>query len=241
MRQQNTISEANDILELIFQDRIRSAMLQSSAISSAMHTSLVIIKGMADSLLRNSSQDPLANLQKISAEADRLLKILDAMTMQLPSELPQMQKFNLLDEVKKSFSFFDKLCLERGISITIEINSQSQILSDHLRFKSILGSLIQNAIESFDSVSGDQIKNITLHTHENEEGIVLVMSDTGQGMALETQKRIREEVWGQSKVVELKTGLGLALARKIAVDLDISLDFISEENRGTTFTLRFKK
>lgn len=233
---------ASDVLDIIFRDRMRSEILQASALNHEFHTPLTIIKGLAENLLRNPHHSPEENTRKIVNETDKLLKALDMLnTLIYSGNDGQIKKVSLRDLTIQSTSFFEKLCLEKGISIQVDIDEQIYVTTKPYKFKSMLGAIVQNAIESFSNIGHRGTKSVTFHASENEDGILLNISDTGVGMSDEDQTKIREENFTNFKKFEIANGLGLALAHYIAHDLRICLDFFSEKNRGTNVTIAFAK
>ena len=59
------VMASTDILEIIFKDRLNYSTLVSAAVDHGLHTPIVIIKGLAEILLRDPDQDPRENLKKI--------------------------------------------------------------------------------------------------------------------------------------------------------------------------------
>lgn len=231
----------DEMLEIIFQDRVRYSSLHSAAVNHELQTPLVIIRGLAESLLRNQIKDPQAHLREIANEADRLLKVLDAMVFIPPPEPFQMQNISLRSIIEQVIIFFEKTCLEKGISLQIDVAEHLRVEAEPSRLKSILSALIQNAIESFEDKPKTETKNITIHAQDAADGLHLSISDTGSGISNEIQKKIVEEIFERRNILPIKLGLGLAFAKKLANDLNIKLGFVSEKFRGTNFTLTFKK
>lgn len=230
----------DELLEILYQDRVRYASLHSAAVNHELHTPLVIIRGLAESLLKRTTQNPQAHLREIADEADHLIKVLDKMVYRPPIEPFRFQNISLREAIEQVLVFFEKTCLEKGISIRLDVDQHHRIESEPNRLKSILGALIQNAVESFEDKKAQDARNITIHAQDASDGLHLIISDTGSGISDEIQKKIVEEVFKQ-KNISAHSGLGLALAKKIANDLDIRMGFVSEKNRGTNFTLTFKK
>lgn len=236
-----TPATVDEILEVIFRDRLRYAALLSAAVDHELHTPLVIIRGLAESLLRKPGSNEQARLQEISREAEHLLKILDAMSFVSPADPIQMQNVSLKEKINQVVVFFEKSCLEKGISIRVDVEDHLRIESEPNRLKSILIALMQNAVDSFKDMSGNELKSVTIHARNNKEHLHLIISDTGEGMSIESQNHINNEIFSNRKNLNLKSHMGLTLAQKMANDLKIKLAFVSEKSRGTTFTLTFVK
>lgn len=238
---QNEFIKTEDVLDIIFYDRLKYASFLSDALDHELITPLVIIRGLTESLLRHPEQNPQANLREISRETENLLKILEAMSFVEPSDQLKIQSVPLRKVVDQAIIFFEKTCLEKGISMRVEVDDDLIVESEPNRLKSILVSLIQNAVESFENKSSRELKSITVHVQNTSDQLHLIISDTGVGMSHEAQTYITNDVFLNRKPLEINVNLGLALAHKIAKDLMHKLSFVSEKLRGTSFTLTFLK
>lgn len=240
LRPEDDLVLRNEIVEIIFRDRMKYLGLLSSAVVHELQTPLVIIRGFAESLLRNPSQNPAVNLREISKESEHLLKILAAMIFVAPAiEQIKIQNLSLRDVLNQVIIFFEKTCLEKGISLRVDVDDHLRIESEPNRLKSILISIINNAVESFESVSRNDVKSITIHTQRDEKNLHLIISDTGVGICPVVQEQILKNLFFSIKKMQKKSGLGLVMAQKMANDLKIKIGFLSEEFRGTSFTLSF--
>ena len=236
------VMASTDILEIIFKDRLNYSTLVSAAVDHGLHTPIVIIKGLAEILLRDPDQDPRENLKKISREADHILKLLTAMTFVAPIEPVQMQNLSLREMVDRVVIYFEKRCLENGISLTVNISQNIRVEADPNRLKSILISLLQNAVDSFDNVPAAAPRSILIHTQSHDERLDLVISDTGSGMTSQVQDNVVNKIFlDKAEKHHLESHLGLALAQKMSNDLGIKLGLVSEKEKGTSFTLSFPK
>ena len=231
----------DDVLDIIFRDRIRYASLHSSALNHEIYMPLLIIRGLAESLLRKPAQDPQAHLHEISNESARVLKLLDSMNFLAPVEPVKKQKISLRTMVEQVVLLHEQQCLDKSISIHIDVSETAVVDSEPYRLQSIIGALLQNSIESFANKPAKDVKSITIHLKENANEIHLTIADTGMGISSSIQTKITEEIFSSRKSYGIKSGLGLIMAKKLADDLDISLEFISEIRRGSSFTLTFKK
>ncbi len=82
---------------------------------------------------------------------------------------------------------------------------------------------------------------IKIHTYEETDHVCIGISDTGKGMPPEVKDRIFEPFFTTKKVGE-GTGLGLSVGYQIIVDKHGGELLVeSEENVGTTFTVKLPK
>lgn len=113
------------------------------------------------------------------------------------------------------------------------------VQSDPQALRSILESLVSNAI-NYSAEGNEVIVNAT----EEPSAVVFSVSDTGIGIPKEEQKKIFERFYRSSNAKEFKTegtGLGLYTAFLLAQKIGGQVYFESEENKGTTFSLRIPK
>ncbi len=230
----------NELMEYVFQDRMEHLRLLSSALINEIHTPLIIIRGRAESLLRNHGQDTQTGLREISQECQHLLKLLESMAFVGPrSGDLKMHNLPLKKIVNDVLVFFEKACLDKGIVIQSEIPDNIRVESEPDRLKNIIISLISNAVDSFDKADPDNVRSIFIHTQKDAKNLHLIVSDTGCGMSLLTQARIFQETFFSTKSGNQSSGMGLLLAQKMAQDLKIDINFVSEEGKGSSFSLDF--
>ncbi len=237
----STLEGGNDTLELIFRDRIRCSALMSAATYHELYTPLVIIRGLAESLMRKSESAFHSYLLEISKEAEQLLKNLEAMNFKDPGENPKVQNILLRPVVEQSVIFFKKVCLEKGISVRLEIDRHLHVLSEPTRLKSIIISLLEFAVDSFSNQKMTRVKSITIHAEGTDDAVHLIVSDTGEGISIENQQKMTEELAKGAALMDLNHFLSLAMTKKISDALGITMNFVSEKARGTSFTLSFPK
>jgi signal transduction histidine kinase len=227
------------MMEIIFRDRMEHLSLMSSALVHELYTPLIIIRGRVEGLLRHPEQNVDQGLKEVSAECQHLLKLLESLTFMASSDarikISNMCLKSIVDDV---LILFEKICLDRGISLTVDIPDTLRIDTEPDRLKNILISLLSNAMESFDRMAKGGIRNVLIHTQQDRKKVHLIISDTGSGMSPTIQSRILKSEFFSTKSHQ-GLGVGLVLAQKIANDLKIGLSFISQEGQGTTFTLSF--
>ena len=129
---------------------------------------------------------------------------------------------------------------EMDIEMTLLANSHlpkhSQYLSTD-EMITVVGNLIENAIEALKGTSGKS--NIVLQLTEDENGLLIMVTDTGCGIAPEDLPHIYEPGYS-TKALEGR-GMGMALVHEALDRHDGSVEVDTEPGEGTTFTLIFAK
>jgi len=102
-------------------------------------------------------------------------------------------------------------------------------------------NLLVNAAHTIKDVVGDASAGkgiITVSTERDNDSVIIKISDTGKGIPQSIQDRVFDPFFS-TKDVGKGSGQGLAIARKIIVDKHQgSLNFETEEGKGTTFIIR---
>jgi signal transduction histidine kinase len=107
------------------------------------------------------------------------------------------------------------------------------VISDPRRLRQILLNLLSNAIKF------GKGKPIHVGSRPSEDGgIVIEVTDQGEGIAAADQEKIFDEFvqLGKTQLTE-GTGLGLPISRRLAEMLQGDLEVKSELGKGSTFRL----
>lgn len=129
---------------------------------------------------------------------------------------------------------------KKGIKLITEIsNYELTVLGDEKRISELLTILIDNAVK-YTNRDGQ----VDIELTDNEELIILEVSDNGIGISKEDQSKIFDRFYRVDKARSRKeggTGLGLSIAQLITKELGINIELKSELNEGATFILTFQK
>ena len=110
---------------------------------------------------------------------------------------------------------------------------KAQVNIDRKLLKNILFNLISNAIKFSPTQA-----TIDVHVQVNNSTIRIDVSDHGIGISKEDQKHLFERFFRGHNATHIQgTGLGLNIVARYAELMNASLDFVTEENKGTTFTI----
>ena len=104
------------------------------------------------------------------------------------------------------------------------------------RLVTIIGNLIDNAIESFNNFDNKkENKKIYLNISENKDFLKIIVKDNGKGMDKSTKARIfdRDFTTKKGKV----HGVGLDIVKKNIDILNGNIEIESKPKKGTKFTI----
>jgi len=144
-----------------------------------------------------------------------------------------LEKISLLDIIHSSVNLFEK---ETRRPVIIDIPAtELNVLGDKEQALRVFNNIIKNAIQATEDTQNPEIK-ITLE--ETEENYIIKVSDNGCGIPLHMRERIFEPNFTTKST---GSGLGLAMVKSIITNFGGSISFESEEGKGTTFYITFKK
>jgi two-component system sensor histidine kinase BaeS len=238
----NLIESINMLGEkLEHQEVLRKRLI--SDISHEIRTPLNVLQNnleaMIDGVLPITSYR-LNNLNEEVIRFGKLLNNLDLLKQFETEEAPlNVEKVFLGDLVKGVCNDFSTIAKEKNIEIhlTYEPNKY-MILGDEDKLRQVFINLLSNAVKS-----NKENGNIWVKLQDNEDKIMVQIRDNGIGIKKEDLPYIFERLYrgDKSRQATSGSGLGLTIAKKILSLHSASIDVVSEENKGTTFTLYFDK
>ena len=132
----------------------------------------------------------------------------------------------------------------RELDINLVLLSNSR-LPEHSRYLSatelvtVVGNLLENAIEATDAIPAEDLRAVTLQLTEDERGLLIMVSDTGEGIAPEHLPHIFDH--GFSTKAAVGRGVGMGRIKEIVESHGGTIDVDTEPGSGTTFTIIFSR
>ncbi|MDH5388147.1 MAG: ATP-binding protein [Gammaproteobacteria bacterium] len=251
--------ELNETMEELEVRNIELNMARSSAIASnkakteflasmshELRTPLGGILGFSE-LLDSTSLEPQQRdySEIIKKSAHNLLHIIDDVLDLSKIESGKLEihysEFNIIDIIEDVVDLLITIAYEKDLELFYHIdkNTPHIINSDPDRVRQILINLIGNAIKFTEKGS------ISLHISSSQESdtstqIIFSVVDTGIGMTASQQERLFNAFTQADKTIERKfggTGLGLVISKKLAKLVNGDINFNSQYNKGSIFTL----
>ena len=226
------------------QELSKSEILKTDFISNVSHeikTPLAIIQNYASMLQGEdlSDADKRECASRLSSASKRLSQlitnILKLNKLENQEIKPDIQEFNLSDQLAQAILEFEELFENKGLELRCEIDDIRAISSPSY-LEIIWNNLISNAIK-FTDTGGE----VCISLSKDGSNAVLKISDTGCGISPEAGKRIFEKFYQADTSHQGKgNGLGLALVKKVIDVLGGEISVESELNKGSTFTVTLK-
>jgi signal transduction histidine kinase len=130
---------------------------------------------------------------------------------------------------------YRNLAVRKKIQIHFNASPNVVVYADKLYLFRIFENLISNALKF--SPEG---RNIYISVEEEEAGVLVKVRDEGPGINQEDQKNLYRKFQRLSAKPtggESSTGLGLSIVKALTEKMGSALNCISEEGKGTTFTV----
>lgn len=223
--------------------RLKSTLL--SNMSHELRTPLTGIIGFA-SLLRDelNNAEHVDIVDKILKSGKRLLvtlnSILNLSEIESGTFPININEFNLGSYTKYFLTNYDKTAAEKSLSFNIEVlDEEICAVGDENLFKQILMHLVDNALK-FTQKGGVKIQISSSQDTSNNTLAIVKVIDTGIGIAKEDQTKIFREFRQLSEGIRRNfegSGLGLAVARKMAKLMNGDITVESELGKGSTFSI----
>ncbi|OGT10589.1 MAG: phosphate regulon sensor histidine kinase PhoR [Gallionellales bacterium RIFCSPHIGHO2_02_FULL_57_16] len=214
-------------------------------VSHELRTPLTVVNGYVENLLDmpDLSQETARHALRLAAEQTRRMAnlVADLLTLsRLENEQsPQHEEWVDIDALIKEI-YRDGESLSGGRhTLRMETASASDLLGNRDELRSAFGNLLSNAIR-YTPEGGE----INLRWFERDGQLVYSVQDSGIGIAPQHIPRLTERFYRVDRSRSRETGgtgLGLAIVKYIAIRHQAKLEVVSEEGKGSTFSLVFSK
>ncbi len=251
-RLQNEQAKANlRILELENAAKKENPSEQAAVIASIsqeLRQPMSSIVGYTD-LLLGESVGILGALQRkfverIKASIERIGNLIDDIiqvtTLELGLSELKTEPVDLNEIIDNAMAYTSSQVREKNISIHLELpKTLPPILADKDAIQQILIHLLQNA-GAASPVDGTITLGVQNHEEDNQEFILLQVSDTGGGIPAEDLPRVFSRLYRAENVLIQgvgDTGVGLSIAKTLTEAQNGRIWVNSDENKGATFSV----
>lgn len=220
-----------------------------SSMSHDIRTPLNAVLGMTN-LAQNHIDDMdyvKECLQKISLSGKHLLTLINDILEISRVESGRISinplPFHVRDLVVELESITRSQATSRGLSFDVEIKElpNPNLMGDKLRLTQIYLNLLNNAVKYTNS-GGNIYMEVSEEILENNNILLIfIVKDNGIGMSEEFQKTMYDSFTRvqDSRIDKIQgTGLGLSIVKQMVTIMNGTIDCVSSEGIGTTFTVK---
>lgn len=189
----------------------------------------------ADQLWKNADMDFVLQdfpglLNESVAGADRVARIVANLKKYASIDCALLTQIDINDAVRAVVDI--AACqLPQQITLSLDLQPLPAIVCDQSRINQMLLSILQNAVQA---IQGEGVIRIATRQAGNE--IQVALSDNGCGIAADIMSRIFDPFF-TTREVGKGMGLGLAVARDIALSHGGRIDVASNQGAGSAFTV----
>lgn len=218
---------------------------QQRFISDAAHelrTPLTLLRADAEVLLRGKKrleEEDAALLEDIVAETSHMSNLASNLLAlaRLDAGVTHREEdvINLAELVQKAVRRVEAFAAERAVIVQVEATDNLYVIGDHTLLEQAILGLLDNAIK-YNRQGG----HVIVRAFAQDGQALLEVRDTGIGISAEHLPHLGERFYRVDKARSREaggTGLGISIARGIAVAHHGSLNFASISGQGTTVTL----
>ena len=206
------------------------------SVSHELRTPLTAIRGHVAALREGVIDDAAmqeASLGVIGEEAIRLERlvgdVLDLAKLDANRFTVLHEEVDMRHLCERAYAAFAEVARRRAMDYRLDLRAHPVIVTDGDRVLQIISNLLSNAFRW--APEGGRVE---LSLEEENGRVSVVVADTGPGITAEERERIFRPFWSRDGGA---TGLGLAIARELAVALGGSVDVRSESGLGSRFEL----
>jgi PAS domain S-box-containing protein len=234
------------IFDITEQKKLDQAKTEFVSLAShQLRTPVATVKWYMEMLLSGNlgelspkQEEYVSRVHKVNEEmVDLIDTLLSVSRIETGSVRIESKQTNVIELVESILLELSAQIKEKRINIVKQYNDNlKDIKSDPKLLRIVIQNLISNAVK-YTPEGGD----VTITFKDFLGNKTIVVSDTGIGIPEEEQNKIFTKMFrgGNARSIGSQgTGLGLYLIKSIIGAMGGSIGFVSEENKGSTFTIK---
>lgn len=214
-----------------------------SNVSHEMKTPIAVIKNYAELLqMKNASDGEKAeyarNIEEAAGHLSALISnILKLNKLENQRIDPEIENYDLCGQLEECILQYEELWDEKELELEVDMEEKAVIQADPSLMELVWNNLLSNAIK-FTEQGG----KVTVRQATEAEYVEVSVSDTGCGMSKESIRHIFDKFYqGDTSHSKEGNGLGLALVKRILVLMNGDIQVVSQEGKGSTFTVKLPR
>ena len=231
------VATVEDVTEQSRIDTVRTDFVAN--LSHELKTPIGGIAALADTMIGETDPQVIERLTaRIVDESYRLSRIVDDLLDLSRIEFggaDDWEPVTITDVVNEVVARAQHEAVRTGVTIEAKNVAGARVLGDRTQLVSALQNLVFNAIK----YSGDG-KAVKVEVQATSELVSIAVIDQGIGIAAKDHQRIFERFYRVDRARSRATGgsgLGLSIVRHVVSNHGGTVSVVSEEGRGSTFTV----
>lgn len=189
------------------------------------------------------SPEAKEGITEVYENSQRMLTLLNALLdvseMDKKQDVEAKKSIDIVELLKKVIKKMEPEAKKYTVKIDLAIPAEKvkKVMIPPLHTEEAFENLLSNSIK-YNHLEGE----VMVSVENSTEGIVVKVKDTGIGIPKEDHEKIFSKFFRSANAASKETegsGLGLSVVKSYLEEAGASIDFESEENVGTTFTVKF--
>ncbi|MCM2279727.1 MAG: ATP-binding protein [Oligoflexia bacterium] len=223
------------------QDRLASIGLLASGLAHEVGTPLGVIRGRAEFLLMQASEQLLRkNLEVIVSQIDRISKLIQSLLrISRGTTTPRLEEVQLAAVIDDVMALVAQNLRADNVAAIVEIPEGLRAFGDFNRLQQVFLNLLMNSVYAIRKAIRDGRKEphrLAIEASRRGRKIAIEVRDTGCGISPEDLNKIFKPFFTTKDVGE-GTGLGLAIVAQLLHEMKGEISVESTQNQGTAFTI----
>jgi heavy metal sensor kinase len=236
----NTINQMLDRIQRL----VTGIKEMNDNIAHDLKSPIARIRGIAEITL--TTEAPIDDYKKMAAstieECDRLLDMINTMLLISKTdagvEKLEYERMDLSQIISDACNLFYPLAEERDIALIWDVPDNCFIAGDIRMIQRMISNLLDNAIKY---TQPDGSVNVNLNA-DDEESVIIAIKDSGIGISESDINLIFDRFYRvDPSRAQTGSGLGLSLAKAIALAHGGDITVISSIDEGSTFFIHLPK
>jgi signal transduction histidine kinase len=229
---------------LLLSDKMASIGLLTAGIAHEINNPLFVITGYLNVLNESLKEGGISveELKEIAGKLDTasnsIVKLVSGIKTYVHIERTFPVPIDLNSAIQDSLDLVAFLYTQDLIELKTGFSEESPRIFGNLgKLQQVLMNLLSNAR---DAMEGRDTKVITVETFEDNDQVIIEVSDTGTGIDPDDIPKVFNSTY-TTKPVGKGSGMGLDLVRKIVEDMQGTIEVVPEARKGATFRIVFPK
>ena len=231
------VATVEDVTEQARVDTVRTDFVAN--LSHELKTPIGGIAALADTMIGETDPQVIERLSsRIVDESYRLSRIVDDLLDLSRIEFGGADGWEpvlVADVVNEVVARMHHEAMRAGVVVEAKNVAGTRVLGDRMQLVSALENLVSNAVK----YSGDG-KTVLVEVQATSEFVSIAVIDQGIGIGAKDHQRIFERFYRVDRARSRSTGgsgLGLSIVRHVVSNHGGTVSVVSEEGRGSTFTM----
>jgi len=231
------VATVEDVTEQARVDTVRTDFVAN--LSHELKTPIGGIAALADTMIGETDPQVIERLSsRIVDESYRLSHIVDDLLDLSRIEFGGTDDWEpvlVADVVNEVVARMHHEAMRAGVVVEAKNVAGTRVLGDRMQLVSALENLVSNAVK----YSGDG-KTVLVEVQATSELVSIAVIDQGIGIGAKDHQRIFERFYRVDRARSRSTGgsgLGLSIVRHVVSNHGGTVSVVSEEGRGSTFTM----